>query len=240
MTQRTKDTMTSRFVVAGDDKEETFVFPLPKTWWSRPYEYAWSAQFVGAQDVCLDAACGIGHPFKFFLAEHCRETHGCDLDERITRPDVIRRDLREYLGVEPSTCFRGDPFERMRLVRGSVLDLPYPDRMFDKVFCISVLEHLNPWVERRHWLGRLKPFEGLFAKEWRRSLREFTRVLAPGGRIILTFDFPVINLRYFATHIQDLGLRFAGPVDLEQPPDAIRTPKGDLRCFRAILERAGE
>jgi SAM-dependent methyltransferase len=47
--------------------------------------------------------------------------------------------------------------------------LPWPDQSFDVVTCISVLEHLPPGNDRV-------------------ALSEMTRVLRPGGTLILTFD----------------------------------------------------
>lgn len=46
-------------------------------------------------------------------------------------------------------------------------DLPYADAAFDVIYCISVLEHTD---------------------EYDRIIREFRRILRPGGRFILTFD----------------------------------------------------
>ncbi|MBP1965707.1 hypothetical protein [Paenibacillus aceris] len=46
----------SRFFKQSDPKEQDFVYPLPETWWSRPYEYAWCASFIESSDIILDAA----------------------------------------------------------------------------------------------------------------------------------------------------------------------------------------
>jgi SAM-dependent methyltransferase len=68
-------------------------------------------------------------------------------------------------------------------VRGVVADvreLPFPQRSFDVAFCISTLEHV----------GRDNRVYGLAAEEdpegMRRALRELRRVLAGGGRLLVT------------------------------------------------------
>ena len=47
--------------------------------------------------------------------------------------------------------------------------LGFPDRHFDRVFCLSVMEH----IPRPLWKG---------------CIREFERVLRPGGRLVITLD----------------------------------------------------
>lgn len=55
-------------------------------------------------------------------------------------------------------------------VEADMTAMPLPDRSFDAVFCISVIEHL--------------PEERIPA-----ALQEIRRVLVPGGRLLLTTDF---------------------------------------------------
>ena len=50
-------------------------------------------------------------------------------------------------------------------VVGSILDIPFPAGRFDLVFCTEVIEHTT---------------------DPRRAVAELTRVLAPGGRLVLT------------------------------------------------------
>lgn len=57
-----------------------------------------------------------------------------------------------------------------KLSSGCAELLPYPDRKFDIVFCISVIEHLNKTAQLN-------------------ALMEFSRVLKPGGKAILTVDY---------------------------------------------------
>jgi SAM-dependent methyltransferase len=75
----------------------------------------------------------------------------------------------EIIGVDTSferTAERG----RRNLVEtpGSVMDIPLPDGSFDAVLCVEMLEHIA-------------------AEERPRAIKELVRVLAPGGRLILTF-----------------------------------------------------
>jgi len=59
---------TSRFILADDPHCDTIAgIPIPQNWWSRHQEYKWAAQFAGPEYVVLDAACGISHPFKWYL-----------------------------------------------------------------------------------------------------------------------------------------------------------------------------
>ncbi len=114
---------TSRFFVVGDKQSDKIgKHPISGEWWSRRHEYAWCANFVEKHDVCLDSACGVVHPFKYFLADNCREVHACDIDE-----DIIRVSYHNLIAR-----------------KSDVVDLKeYENDYFDKVYNISTLEHLK-------------------------------------------------------------------------------------------------
>ncbi len=116
----------------------------------------------------------------------------------------------------------------------SLTNLPYDDKTFDRVFCISTLEHLpdrlNKWPALRI-VESLLPLK----RDIRDSLLEFKRVLRPGGLIVLTFDFPRVNLAYIRRLVEQCDLRFAGDVDFDRPADAHHTAKHGLYCFRTVL-----
>ena len=58
-------------------------FILPPEWWSRPFEYNWCSNFLEKDDIILDAACGIEHPFKFYAANRCKKVYAIDIDKDI-------------------------------------------------------------------------------------------------------------------------------------------------------------
>jgi len=175
--------------------------PLPATWWSRPYEYAWAMSFCDPDAVALDAGCGVPHPFKVHLASACREAHACDTD-----PDAAL-----VAALIPS----------LRFTLASVVDLPYRDGMFDRVFCVSTLEHLGP--------------DGQAA-----AMREFARVLRPGGFVVLTVDAPTVAPGALLDLAVEAGLRPAGDVlDLDGPPaGAVYHESWGLWVYRAALVEA--
>jgi SAM-dependent methyltransferase len=104
-------------------------------------------------DRALEVGYGAG-AVQLALAARVSELHGVDLD---ADPHL----------VAPSLASRG---VTAALVRGSVYELPYPDRHFDLVVCFSVFEHLA---------------------EYPRGLAEVRRVLNAGGRFLL--GMPSVN-----------------------------------------------
>ncbi len=76
--------------------------------------YRFVSQYVEGQTV-LDVGCGSGEGLKV-LAEKATDALGIDLDERLTRPDV-RVEIK--------------PVEAM------------PDKSFDVVVCMDVIEHIE-------------------------------------------------------------------------------------------------
>jgi ubiquinone/menaquinone biosynthesis C-methylase UbiE len=213
--------LQSRFFVDTDERSDHLVYDLPASWWSRPYEYAWCASFVSSDAIVLDAACGIGHPFKFYLDRHCRETHACDADLRIESTDGILEDARQHVGEAAARILENELTRphRISLKLANLVSLPYVDASFDRIFCISVLEHLSPG-------------------DCAQALKEFSRTLASTGKLVLTFDYPTVNLEVLKRQIQDAGLHFCSTVDDTLPANAVHsTMWGDLYCFRAVLEK---
>ncbi|MBM7563931.1 class I SAM-dependent methyltransferase [Paenibacillus sacheonensis] len=208
----------ARFFKTSDDRADSFVFPLPGPWWSRPYEYAWCAGFAKPDDVVLDAACGISHPFKFFLADRCREAHACDWDARIQSETEICLDVvRDFGKGAAENLIRAASLSRLQRAHASIAALPYQGAAFDTIFCISVLEHLSE-------------------QDLTAALGEFYRTLRQDGRVVLTFDYPTVDLQRFRELAQQQGFIFAGDVTAELPEDAITSDLwGRLYCYRAVL-----
>lgn len=208
----------SRFIVHSDQRDDHFIFSLPATWNSRPYEYAWAKQFANPNHVVLDSACGICHPFKFYLADHCREVHACDLDNRILSKEAIHQEIEEVFGKAVADSLPTHYFEGIHYCRANLTYLPYTNQKFDTVFCISVLEHLEAPIMVQ-------------------AFQEFKRVLKDDGQIVLTFDYPLINLERLEQVMEEVGLQFSGGVSFDMPPDAVYSDLYSPRLFffRALL-----
>ncbi|MBR2569647.1 MAG: class I SAM-dependent methyltransferase [Paenibacillus sp.] len=207
-------TLTS-FFRECDPKLKQVVIPLPSFWWSRPYEYAWASQY--AQGCVLDAACGISHPFKFWLTEHCDEVHGCDLDPRILSHAAILQDIVVDFGEQEAAWIKQEGYlHRLKLLRADLGMLPYGDESFDTIFCISVFEHLPDAV---------KPA----------VMQEFHRTLKGGATLVMTLDYPLANPAFMVQAIQDSGFELKEPHDFSIPEDAI-TGQG-LMCYRLLLTK---
>lgn len=217
-TPKATEFMESRYIRQSDPKTDTLVFPLHPAWWSRPYEYEWARRFARPDDVVLDAACGISHPFKFWLAEHCREVHACDWDERILSEEAIRLDIVSDFGEQAARDLPESTLVRLHRAKANLAQLPYESGKFDRVFCISVLEHLDTGTMLR-------------------AFREFARVLKPKGQLIATFDVPEMRPDLLETIMAVTGLTIEDKLNVHEPDDAIwsdmyGTP---IRCFRAVI-----
>ncbi|NTU23776.1 class I SAM-dependent methyltransferase [Brevibacillus sp. HB1.2] len=210
----------SRFIVNTDEKDDHFIFTLPVTWNSRPYEYAWAKQFANPNDVVLDSACGICHPFKFYLADQCREVHACDLDNRILYKEAIYQDIVDVFGKRVADSLPAHYFDGIHYCRANLTYLPYPNQKFDTVFCISVLEHLEDPIMVQ-------------------AFREFHRVLKDDGQLVLTFDYPLINLARLQQVLAEVGLQFSSDVSFEMPADVVYSDLYAPRLFffRALLKK---
>lgn len=103
---------------------------------------------VHNNDVVLDCGCGDGL-FLVALSElsDCN-LHGFELDEK-----EIRLAQQHLTG------------KQVKLILGDLLQLPYSDSSFDKIYCTEVLEHVT---------------------DDRQALKELKRVLKEGGLLIIT------------------------------------------------------
>lgn len=213
----------SRFFTVDDNNTRHFMFDLPDIWWSKKYEYEWVKNFVDKDDVVLDAANGVLHPLRYFLAANCKEVYSCDIDMDIEKnnlddvSDVILNNYsitRKQLAEINKPCY----FEKIKNQSCSITKLPYEDKKFDKIYSISVLEHLR--------------YKDMFD-----AFSEFKRVLKDDGQIILTFDYPDISLEYLQQILNMLHLEFASEVDFSLPSNAIYSDCYNIYCFRAVVRK---
>ncbi|MEC0264974.1 class I SAM-dependent methyltransferase [Paenibacillus anseongense] len=209
----------TRFFIQSDPMEQEFLYRLPDTWWSRTYEYAWCASFIEDTDIALDAACGIPHPFKFVLGRRCKQAYACDWDSRVLSTQSLLESIRSEINEEAAEIVRKGDYTETILSQASLTQLPYANDFFDKIFCISVLEHLNP-------------------NDMLLSLKEFSRTLKDDGLLILTLDHPTVDLNMFQSIVHNSGLDFLSEPNFTLPPDALHTDLwGGLYCFRAVLKK---
>jgi glycosyltransferase involved in cell wall biosynthesis/SAM-dependent methyltransferase len=210
--------LTTRYFTTNDKRIENVIFPLPRHWWSRFYEYAWAAEFCKETDVVMDAACGIPHPFKFYLAENCKEVHAVDHDADVLSADSMNTQMKSVLGHSMAEL---KPYNNIIFENASISKLPHSKGMFDTIFCISALEHMS--IDKRL-----------------EALKEFQRTLKDNGKIILTIDYCINNdygsmtIDELAAMVNEAGLKFAGDVDKVMPANAI-TWNEKIYCFRSVL-----
>ncbi|MBU0661764.1 class I SAM-dependent methyltransferase [Patescibacteria group bacterium] len=234
------DPMNSRFFTTKDARSDNLLLPLHPAWWSRSYEYAWAGAFAEAEDTVLDAACGIEHPFKFYLLDRTREVHACDTEEGILVPDIMRKGIRNTYGEAAAARLPERYLRDIHFRQASITDLPYADGTFDKIFCISVLEHLKDHFNRYSWLPRAALLQSLLKREIFLALGEFRRTLKDDGLIVLTFDYPNINLDYLTSVVKSIGLSFTGDVDFMRPDDALYSESLKLYCLRVVLKKTNK
>ena len=189
-------------------------FEAPSLYVSRMWEYPYailSAELTAGMK-CADIGCGTS-PFTIYLSEVAGRNNVSGFD-----PDEIsgngkhstfgaNRTLLESLGIN---YFRND-----------MTRLDVPDNSFDRVFCISVLEHIEePAV-------------------WQKGIREMVRILKPGGRLILTMDLGIgLPLTNPFDVIKQTGLPLFGGFSFRWPAERFLTLNMPMDVFGLVLEKS--
>ena len=174
--------------------------------WSRLWEYPWAALSADLKKGMrvLDVGSG-GSVFPHFLAAQGCEVHSADpsLDEGTRLTIGKKKRLGLSLGIATGWGLppkvRNSAFA-VAYVPDSVQDLTYPDRYFDRVFCLSVMEHIPE-------------------TEWPQCMRQMTRVLRGGGRLVMTLDMgtPNADARQYEKLFTEASLTLVGSIDYPVP-----------------------
>lgn len=191
---------------------------MPSDWWSRFYEYAWASNFIEENDVCLDAACGAPHPFKFYLASICKDVYACDIDNDILDKDKLLRRVSKYFDEE-DVKKASQYIDKIKFSNNSLTNLSYDENKFDKIYCISSLEYIP------------MDYIGI-------CVSELYRVLKKDGLIILTVDYPTINIDFLVNCLKNAGFEFVSFFDSKLYNNAIYSQLlGELYCFRLLFKK---
>ena len=146
--------------------------------WARQWEYPWAikaAQMQGGPLRILDVGGG-GSPFAPYLALKGHEV--CVIDPSMNNhvgmgKSFGSRLVNFLLGITGIKRLWGNPCKsktgRAHYFPYSAQDIKFPDKYFDVVFCLSVMEH----IPQEHW---------------QRCMKEFERVMRPKGKLVITLD----------------------------------------------------
>ena len=189
----------------------------PEFYASRLWEYPWAilAAELSPGLRCADIGGGTT-PFPLYL----REIEKTDVI--IIDPDVGGSQEDHYLGHGLTQSFIRKA--NLKVLPDSMENISLPDESVDRVFCISVLEHIRS------------------AHVWQKGLREMARILRPDGLAIVTVD---LNAGNFYIHPFDIlrysGLILSGRIDLRMPSHRFgRMPEylADIDVFGMVLKKA--
>jgi ubiquinone/menaquinone biosynthesis C-methylase UbiE len=149
----------------------------------RHWEYPWAIEHsnLSRKMSVLDVGCGTSL-FPMYLANRGHSVTAID-------PNSVQMTM-----VSPFLA-RLVP-ARLDYQIGNAIDLDFADSVFDRVYCISVLEHLEEEIRGgRRVNHHLKNLDVI-------AIREMLRVLKPGGLLAITLDWSENphNLRSYRLH----------------------------------------
>jgi ubiquinone/menaquinone biosynthesis C-methylase UbiE len=150
------------------------------------------------KDQILHAGCGSGQVDKDIAGK-----------VSISAMDISAQALSIYRKFQPNS---------VRLIHGSIFQIPVSDCTYDGVYNLGVMEHFSE-------------------PEIRQILDEFNRVVKPGGKIALFWP-PSFGMTVRVLAAVHWVLRKMGKADIKLHPEEI-THVRSRRQVRAYLERSG-
>jgi SAM-dependent methyltransferase len=142
----------------------------------RLLEYRLAFEFLEAKEghVLLDAGSGYFNPFSLFLAYQRKFTiHLIDKLPLTAKLEAIKDKTLRRLDLVFEEGSKKLVFRCMDL-----MDLKYPDNHFDRICCISTLEHIGN-----------QPDDALGNTNDIIAIKELARVLKKKGRLVITVPF---------------------------------------------------
>ena len=213
----------SRFATVGEALSEDFLqltrkfdqlaveYDLPDHSDVNLQRYPWSLPYLSTP--ALYAARMWEYPYSVKVAELCPAHRVADIGCGMTPFTVFLAHETEcdVIGVDPDVYPKGDHYKGhgvnrqflkrtgLNVIQGDMQQIPIDGASCDRVFCLSVIEHLTPSIARA-------------------GIREMARILKDGGRAILTVDINLLTeiSRPFDL-IWDSGLYPVGQLDLRWP-----------------------
>lgn len=170
------------------DKLITSPAPYAARLWEYPFSLIEADLSVGLQ--CADIGCGMS-AFTIYLADLLGIDSVIGIDADVFESGVkykghgVSREFLNRTGID--------------FLKSDMTSLHVDSNTFDRVFCISVIEHLP----------RIKVPQ---------AMREMSRVLKPGGRLVLTMDVNIFSdITNPPSLIWDTGLVPCGDLNLHWP-----------------------
>jgi 2-polyprenyl-3-methyl-5-hydroxy-6-metoxy-1,4-benzoquinol methylase len=163
----------------------------PQFYASRLWEYPWAILQSQLEPglKCADVGCGES-PFTVYL----KEIGGCHvlgLD-----PDIHSEENKDNFGVSKLFIKKSG----LDIIKSSIDNIESEDSQFDRVFCLSVIEHISNCNVRA------------------KGMREIARILKPGGLAIISVDVNLLmRLSNPLELVWESGLNFYGGVNLTMP-----------------------
>lgn len=142
--------------------------------WDNP----WAVRNAALEKGMRVLDCGSGRGIlQFYLSGKGMEVHSVDISDNRSKfiHSISRHLARIGIRYRPSPHAVHHRLNRkygtnVAFRRTGAEALPYPSDYFDRIFCISVIEHMP---------------DDILAQ----AMKEMERVLKPGGLLLLTFDF---------------------------------------------------
>ena len=184
--------------------------------WSRAWEYPWAIENAKLGSPCriIDVGGG-GSPIADYLAKFGHDCYVIDPSLRNDTPLSLSKNKSIFKNIRSTISHSLLHLLRINTIEGlhfidkhspvkyycqKAESILFPDHYFHNVLCLSVIEHIP-------------------VNKWEICMREFERILKPGGRLIITLDMSIneANNRLYSKLIDCCALKLIGNPNYEVP-----------------------
>lgn len=134
--------------------------------------------------------------------------------------NAIAEFSKHVYAVDLCTVSYNPKFKNIEVINADIRNMPIKSESIDTVYCISVLEHLK-------------------LDEIDESLKEFSRILAPNGRCVITCDIGTCVSIQKINQIFDIAHKYFKYDEYMALPDydTVYSKTYQLYCYHIILNR---
>lgn len=137
---------------------------------------------------------------------------GCGLTHPL-KHELAKRSSKQVIAIDYDNKLMNYKGNNLINIIADIKDIPLPAESVDVIVCVSVIEHI--WSQPNG------------SENVRKVINEFHRLLKKGGRVLLTIDYPTVDVEWILKRFSRKGFSSTDG-DINRPANAVYEPVAKL------------